>query len=302
MSKGFNGIFIIATNSVDVMTKFVLEHSKLDSTKVIGTGTLLDTARLKNILSEKLNVKTTDIDAYVFGEHGDSSFIVWSDSNIGALVEEKETIEQLIRDCGQEIIKRKGMTEFGIGMTLTKITDAIINDLNITLPVSTLDKDNNVYELVDGKYVKTDYIKMVNYAKDAVSINKLDSDTNEFVSGAKLVVKNNKGEQVAAWTTTKESYYINLDEGEYTLEEVEAPNGYVLNTTPISFKIDENGKLFIKNSNGEYVSGNGVIMYNKPEEVIVVPPTGLSSTLTYVVGSLVILGGAIALYRNEKKC
>lgn len=175
----------------------------------------------------------------------------------------------------------------------------ILNRSTITFKV---DKDNNIYELVDGKYVKTDYIKMINYAKDAVSINKLDSDTNEFVSGAKLVVKNNKGEQVAAWTTTKESYYISLDEGEYTLEEVEAPKGYVLNTTPISFKIDENGKLFIKNNNGEYVSENGVIMYNKPEEVIVVPPTGLSSTLTYVVGSLVILGGAIALYRNEKKC
>ena len=144
MSKGFNGIFIVATNPVDVMTKFVLEHSKLDSTKVIGTGTLLDTARLKSILSEKLNVKATDIDAYVLGEHGDSSFIVWSGSNISSLVGEKEIIEKLVRDSSQEIIKRKGMTEFGIGMALTKITDAIINDLNITLPVSTLDKDNNV--------------------------------------------------------------------------------------------------------------------------------------------------------------
>lgn len=175
----------------------------------------------------------------------------------------------------------------------------ILNQSTITFKV---DKDNNIYELDNGKYVKTDYIKMINYAKDAVSINKLDSDTNEFVSGAKLVVKNNKGEQVASWTTTKESYYVSLEEGEYTLEEVEAPKGYVLNSTPINFKIDGDGKLFIKNSNGEYVSGNGIIMYNKPEEVIVVPPTGLSSTLTYVVGSIVILGGAIALYRNEKKC
>lgn len=144
MSKGFNGIFIVATNPVDIMTKFVLDNSKLDSNKVIGTGTLLDTARLKSILSQKLNAKVTDIDTYVLGEHGDSSFIVWSGSNISSLVEEKEIIEQLVRDSSQEIIKRKGMTEFGIGMVLAKITDSIINDLNITLPVSTLDKDNNV--------------------------------------------------------------------------------------------------------------------------------------------------------------
>lgn len=144
MDKGFNGIFIVATNPVDIMTKLVLDYSKLSSNKVIGTGTLLDTARLKSIVSEKLNIKSTNIDAYVLGEHGDSSFVVWSNSNISSLVTDQEQIEQLVRDSGQEIIKRKGMTEFGIGMVLAKITDAIVNDLNIILPVSTLDKDNNV--------------------------------------------------------------------------------------------------------------------------------------------------------------
>lgn len=144
MDNGFNGIFLVATNPVDIMTKLVLDLSKLDSNKVIGTGTLLDTARLKSILSDKLNIKVTDIDAYVLGEHGDSSFVVWSGSNISSLVDEKAKIEQLVRDGGQEIIAKKGMTEFGIGMSLAKITDAIINDLNIVLPVSTLDKENNV--------------------------------------------------------------------------------------------------------------------------------------------------------------
>lgn len=144
MSKGFDGIFLVATNPVDLMTKFVLDYSKLDSNKVIGTGTLLDTARLKSILSEKLNITSSEVDAYVLGEHGDSSFVVWSNSNIASLVNDKDNVEQLIKDCGQEIIKRKGMAEFGIGMVLAKITDAIINDLNITLPVSTLDKNNDV--------------------------------------------------------------------------------------------------------------------------------------------------------------
>ena len=144
MDKGFEGIFIVATNPVDIMTKLVLDYSKLDSSRVIGTGTLLDTARLKSIIGEKLNIKATDIDIYVLGEHGDSSFVVWSSGNISSLVDDKEQIEQLVRDSGQEIIKRKGMTEFGIGMALAKITDAIVNDLNVILPVSTLDKDNNV--------------------------------------------------------------------------------------------------------------------------------------------------------------
>lgn len=175
----------------------------------------------------------------------------------------------------------------------------ILNQSSITFKV---DKDGVIYELVNGSYVKTEQIQMINYAKNAVSINKLDSDTNEFVSDAKLTIKNNKGETVVSWTTTKESYYINLDEGEYSLVEEAAPNGYVLNNEAINFKIDANGKLFIKNSNGEYVSASGIIMYNKPEEVVVVPPTGLSSTLTYIIGSLVVGAGMIVLYKNEKKC
>ena len=144
---------------------------------------------------------------------------------------------------------------------------------------------------------------MINHAKDAINISKLDSETNEFVSGANLVIKNIKGEKVASYTTTKESYYINLDEGEYTLTEESAPSGYVLNTEAISFKVDADGILYIKSNNNDYIKANGIIMYNDPiHEVIEIPSTGLSSTLTYVIGALIVSIGAIVLYKNEKKC
>ena len=177
----------------------------------------------------------------------------------------------------------------------------ILNRSSITFKV---DDNNIVYEKnANGDYVKVDYIKMVNYAKSAINISKLNSETNEFVSGANLIIKNIKGEKVASWTTTNESYYINLDEGEYTLSEEVAPSGYVLNTTSINFKVDADGILYIESDNGDYIKANGIIMYNDPiPEIIEIPSTGLSSTLTYVIGALIISVGAIVLYKNEKKC
>lgn len=177
----------------------------------------------------------------------------------------------------------------------------ILNRSSITFKV---DNNNVVYEKnSNGDFVKVDYIKMINHAKDAINISKLDSETNEFVSGANLVIKNIKGEKVASYTTTKESYYINLDEGEYTLTEESAPSGYILNTEAISFKVDADGILYIKSNNNDYIKANGIIMYNDPiHEVIEIPSTGLSSTLTYVIGALIVSIGAIVLYKNEKKC
>ena len=106
---------------------------------------------------------------------------------------------------------------------------------------------------------------------------------------------------IAKWTTTNVSYYAALDEGEYVLSEEAAPKGYVLNTDKVYFKVDAAGNLYIKDANGNYNVAGGIIFYNSPE-IIVVPATGLSSTLTYIIGSLVLGFGAIMLYRNEKKC
>ena len=83
MEANFNGIFIVATNPLDVMTYLTLKQSGLKPNQVIGSGTTLDTARLRYLLSEKVNVCPKDIEAYVIGEHGDSEFVPWSNANIG---------------------------------------------------------------------------------------------------------------------------------------------------------------------------------------------------------------------------
>ena len=167
-----------------------------------------------------------------------------------------------------------------------------------------VDQLGNVYEKnSNGMYTKVDYIKMVNDVKPVVNISKLDSDTNQYVSGAKLVLKNTKGETVATWTSADESYYISVDPGEYILTEESAPEGYVLNPESIYFKVNDDGTLMVKNEQNEYIEANGVIMYNMPKgEIVEVPKTGLSSTLTYVIGSLTLVVGAIVLIKYAKKC
>ena len=168
-----------------------------------------------------------------------------------------------------------------------------------------IDDEGNLYQKnIVGEYVKVDHIKMINEVRPTININKLDSKTNKYVSGATLNIKNNKGEVVASYVTDDKAHYISLDEGEYTLVEVTAPNGYKLNSVPIEFRVDADGNLYIKNSSNEYVKANGIILYNDPVETIIpdVPKTGLSSAITYVIGSIALIGGAIILIRNGKKC
>lgn len=151
MDNGFNGIFIVATNPLDVMTYLTLKYSKLPANQVIGSGTTLDTARLRYILSEKVNISTNNIEAYVIGEHGDSEFIPWSNASIALknineflTKEEMDEIEEEVRNSAYEIIKKKGATAYGIGVCLTRITNAILEDQNVVLTVSSYDKKNSI--------------------------------------------------------------------------------------------------------------------------------------------------------------
>ena len=150
-TSGFNGIYLVATNPLDVMTYLTLKYSKTNYKKVIGTGAALDTARLRYILSEKLNVCSKDIDAYVIGEHGDSEFIPWSNANIAfkkitdyLSKDEMNKIEDSVRNSAYEVIKRKGATYYGIGTCMVRITNAILEDKKIILAVSSYDKDHDV--------------------------------------------------------------------------------------------------------------------------------------------------------------
>lgn len=152
MSSGFNGIFLVATNPLDIMTYLTYKYSNLPTNKVLGTGTTLDTARLRYLMSEKIGISPTSIEAFVIGEHGDSEFVPWSNVSIALKgideyisEEEKNKLEVDVRNSAYEIINRKGATYYGIGMCLVRITEAILGDENLVLSVSAYDKENNIY-------------------------------------------------------------------------------------------------------------------------------------------------------------
>lgn len=152
MKENFNGIFLVATNPLDIMTYITWKYSKLPTNKVIGSGTSLDTARLRFIIGEKLDINSKNIHAYVIGEHGDSEFVPWSNATIGLqkmsdFITEQElnNIYIDVRDAAYEIIKRKKATYYGIGACLVRITNAILNNENSILTVSTYDEENCVY-------------------------------------------------------------------------------------------------------------------------------------------------------------
>lgn len=152
MSSGFNGIFLVATNPLDVMTYLTYKYSKLPANRVIGTGTSLDTARLQLMIGKKLCINPKNIGAYVIGEHGDSEFIPWSNANISLQnikeffkEEELNELENDVRNAAYEIINRKGATYYGIGMAMVRITNAILGNENTILALSVYDEKNDVY-------------------------------------------------------------------------------------------------------------------------------------------------------------
>jgi L-lactate dehydrogenase len=163
MKSGFQGILLVASNPVDILSYVAWKESGMDKSRVIGSGTSLDTARLRYEISRYVNIDTRNVHAYILGEHGDSEFVVWSNANIAAkpimdVVDTMEEIEfkdldqiyQDVRDAAYEIIKRKKATYYGIGMALVRITVAIFNNENRIMPISVLndgeyDIERNVY-------------------------------------------------------------------------------------------------------------------------------------------------------------
>jgi len=152
MDSGFDGIFLIATNPLDVMTYITWKYSKISSSRVIGSGTSLDTARLKYMIGEKLGINPKNVHAYVIGEHGDSEFVPWSNANISLqnisdylTDDEMNDIYVNVRDAAYDIIKRKGSTHYGIGTCLVGITNAILGDENSIICISCFDDENGVF-------------------------------------------------------------------------------------------------------------------------------------------------------------
>ena len=152
MKYSFQGIFLIATNPVDIITDTVFRISKIAPNKVIGTGTSLDTARLRFLISEKLEINPKNIHAYIIGEHGDSEFFPLSNATIGLnpitkylTKEELRDISLNVKNSAYEIINKKGFTNFGIGICLVRITNAIFQNENVILTVSCYNKEHDLY-------------------------------------------------------------------------------------------------------------------------------------------------------------
>nr|WP_082603084.1 L-lactate dehydrogenase [Secundilactobacillus odoratitofui] len=147
VDSGFNGIFLIAANPVDILTYATWKFSGFPKNKVIGSGTSLDTSRLRVALGKKLNLDPRSVDAYILGEHGDTEFAAYEEATIGSkpllqIAEEKgiskdelAEIEDQTRNKAYEIINRKGATYYGVATSLMRITRAILRDENAILPV-----------------------------------------------------------------------------------------------------------------------------------------------------------------------
>ncbi len=148
--SGFGGIFLIATNPVDIMTRITCRLSGFDSSRVFGTGTTLDTARLRYLLGEYFSIDPRNVHAYVMGEHGDSEFVPWSQAMVTTkpvleICEESggkykkaemEALSDEVRNAAYKIIEAKRATYYGIGMAMTRITRAIFGNENSVLTVS----------------------------------------------------------------------------------------------------------------------------------------------------------------------
>ena len=152
VKSGFKGIFLVATNPLDVMTYLTWKYSGFDYHRVLGSGSSLDTSRLRYLIGDKLGIGPKNIHAYVIGEHGDSEFVPWSNATVGLQnvgkflsVEEKQEIADEVKNAAYKIIERKGATYYGIGMCLVSITNAILGDENRIITVSTYDKENDVF-------------------------------------------------------------------------------------------------------------------------------------------------------------
>ena len=158
--SGFEGIYLVAANPVDILTYATWKYSGADCNKVIGSGTSLDTSRFKKEIAKLVGIDPRSVDTYILGEHGDTEFPVWSHTNIGGLplyewvskhsqVDEMELLATFdkVKNAAYEIINKKGATFYGIGAALARLAQAIINDEKAVYSTSSY---------LDGEYGQKD--------------------------------------------------------------------------------------------------------------------------------------------------
>lgn len=200
MANGFNGIYLVATNPVDVLTYATQKQTGLPESQVLGSGTVLDTARWRYNLSQKYNVSATSVHSYIIGEHGDTELPVISTGSIAGialrnrLAKEAETnpdvykeIDEMFvatRDAAYKIIQAKGSTDFGIGGCLARITRAIFMNEDVVLPVSA--KLDGQYGQSDI-YIGTPAVVNRNGIREAIELHLNEEELEKFTHSAETL-------------------------------------------------------------------------------------------------------------------
>lgn len=193
-----SAILIMVTNPVDVLTNVTLKVSGFPSRRVLGSGTILDTARFRALISERCKIDSRDIHAYVIGEHGDSEVAVWSQVNIAGVpikefcqrcekactIQDRQEISQKVRNAAHEIVKNKGSTSYAISMSIARIVEAIMRDENSVLPVSTFIEN---YQGVSGIAIGVPAVINRNGAARLVDLNLSPEEHEAFHKSAEVI-------------------------------------------------------------------------------------------------------------------
>ncbi len=207
VKSGFDGIFLVATNPVDIMTRVTYELSRFGSARVIGTGTSLDTARLRYLLGDYFTVDPKNIHAYVIGEHGDSEFVplsqvmlatkhvteILEDGKNDYCIDDMQKIEEQVRTAAYKIIEAKRATYYGIGMAITRIVKAILGDENSVLTVSAkLCGEYNARNV----FVGVPCIIGRNGVKEIIELSLTDDEKEKFKNSCDILEENFDGLQL----------------------------------------------------------------------------------------------------------
>ena len=196
IASGFNGVFLVASNPVDVMTQIVYELSGFPANRVLGSGTTLDSARLRPMMSDYFKINPRNVHAYVIGEHGDSEFVPWSNASISViplnefgknrptLMEDMQKIAVDVKESAYEIIKAKKATYYGIGMVLARLTRAILFDENSIFTVSTYLKGEYGEK---GIYIGVPSVVNRNGIREILEIELNEEEQKKFNESAKII-------------------------------------------------------------------------------------------------------------------
>ena len=195
-----NAILLVVSNPADVLAYITYKLSGFPKERVIGSGTVLDTSRLKYVLGKYCKMNNNNVHAYVIGEHGDSEVVAWSNARIGSLTFEeyakqfdlewdekvKEVIAEDVKNAAYEIINRKKATYFAIGLSVTRIVEAIFRDENVILTVSSLFEGQYG---IDDMYLAIPTLINRNGAVKVLDIPLNKEEESKLVNSAKILKK-----------------------------------------------------------------------------------------------------------------